>query len=122
MSFYYLASPYSKFAGGIDAAFRLACEQTALLNRAGVDVFSPIVHSHAVAVHGGLDTMDHDLWMRLDQPFMDAARGCIFLLAEGWRESKGMAIEFAEFKYSGKSVIEMTPGIVPELFKRHAHV
>ena len=44
--FWYLASPYSKYPEGTQAAFEMACWQAGLLIRAGVPVFSPIAHSH----------------------------------------------------------------------------
>ena len=53
--FWYLATPYVKFPGGLAAAFVAACEQYALLIRAGVPAFCPIAHSHGAAVHGGID-------------------------------------------------------------------
>lgn len=113
MSFYYLASPYSQYADGINAAYWEAGRQTALLVRAGVPVFSPIVHSHHVAEAGFLDPLDHALWMAVDKPMMDAARGLIVCMMDGWFDSKGVRMEIDEFDRRGKPVIYMKPGIVP---------
>jgi len=112
-SFWYLATPYSKYPGGLDAAFRLACEETARLIKADVPVYSPIAHSHPVAVAGDMDPLDHSVWLPADKPMMDAASGLIVLEADGWRESYGMACEIEAFRAAGKPIVHMTPGEVP---------
>lgn len=55
MSYWYLASPYSKYPAGIEAAFQDICKQTALLIRHKIPVYSPIAHTHPVAIHGEID-------------------------------------------------------------------
>ena len=109
MSYWYLATPYSKFAGGIEAAYVAACKQTALLLKAGVPVFSPIAHSHSVAVHGDVDPLDHSIWLPADQPFMDCAHGLIYCLLPGHEESYGMKHELDYFRDAEKPVVFMTP-------------
>lgn len=59
MSFYYLATPYSRYAAGIEAAFQAASEQAAILVRHGIPVFCPIAHTHPIAIHGDIDPFDH---------------------------------------------------------------
>lgn len=113
MTFNYLATPYSKYEHGLEAAFILAAANTALLVKAGIPVYSPIAHTHPVAIHGGIDPYDHSIWIPADKPMMDAASALIVLTAQGWSESKGIAIEIDEFARAGKPVIYMTPGIVP---------
>lgn len=110
MSFYYLASPYSQYLYGINAAYWDAGRQTALLVKAGIPVFSPIVHSHHVAEAGHIDPLDHAMWMAVDKPMMDAARGLIVCMLQGWQESKGVRMEIREFERNNKPVIYMTPG------------
>lgn len=114
MSYWYLATPYSKYPGGLEAAFVLACKATADLIRAGVRVYSPIAHTHPVALHGEIDPYDHGIWLPADQPFMDAAKGVIVLRAETWEQSYGIKCEIAAFEAAGKPVIYMDPGVVPE--------
>lgn len=75
--FWYLASTYSVHPNGLQKAFLDACEFTAILIKAGVPVFSPIAHSHPVAIHGGIDPYSHDIWLPADKPLMDAAGGII---------------------------------------------
>lgn len=113
MRYFYLASPYSKFPTGLDAAFSLACANAALLVKAGVKVFSPIAHSHPVAQVGGIDPLDHEIWLPADAPFMRNAHGLIVLRASGWQDSHGIAEEMNAFKAAGKPIIYMDPGVVP---------
>lgn len=112
-SFWYLATPYSKYPAGIEAAFVLAAENTAHLIRAGVPVYSPIAHTHPIAVHGGIDPLDHSIWLPADAPLMAAASGLIVLTAETWEVSYGISVEIAAFKAAGKPILYMAPGIVP---------
>jgi hypothetical protein len=113
MTYWYLATPYSKFPGGLDAAFRLACEAAGLLIRAGVPVHSPIAHTHPVAIACGMDPLDHSIWLPADKPMMDAASGLIVLRAESWERSYGISVEIDEFRDAGKPILFMDPGVVP---------
>ncbi len=113
MSFWYLASPYSKYAGGIEAAFQAASEQVALLVKARIPVYSPIVQTHPVAIYGNIDPRDHTIWLAADEPFMQASRGLIVCELEGWQSSEGVNYEIDTFKSLGKPIIHMTPGVVP---------
>lgn len=112
--FYYLASPYSKYPGGLDEAYRVACRAAALLIKAGVPVFAPIAHSHGPAMLGGIDPLSHDIWLPADEPMMRAAKGLIVLKAESWQDSYGMAEEIRAFEEAGKPIVYMEPGVVPE--------
>jgi hypothetical protein len=113
MSFWYLGSPYSKYPAGTHQAFVVACQETARLVRAGVPVFSPIAHSHGIAEHGGIDPVDHTIWLPADQPFMAAARGIIVLKLDGWFKSVGLFNEIGYFVLHGKPVVYMVPGEIP---------
>ena len=113
---WYLATPYSKYPGGIAGAYELACRQSALLIANGVHVFSPIAHSHGIATHGDLDPLSHELWLAMDRTYMDLCVGCVFLLAESWEKSYGMKQEWMYFEKNKKPIIEMLPNLVPEYF------
>jgi hypothetical protein len=113
MSFYYLATPYSKYRNGIYVAFEEAARQTALLVQSGVPTYSPIAHTHPVAIYGELDPFDHELWLEADRTFMDAARGLIVCMMQGWDKSYGVEQEIKYFKAQGKPIIYMIPGEVP---------
>jgi Domain of unknown function (DUF1937) len=114
MSYWFLATPYSKYPYGIEAAFRLAAFNRGVLLKAGIACFSPIVHSHPVAVECGLDPFDHSIWLPSEEPILRMAKGLIMLRAESWEISHGMGIERDLFIAAGKPVIYMDPGKVPE--------
>lgn len=111
--FYYLATPYSRFPGGIDAAFRLACEASGLLLKARVPFYCPIAETHAIAMACGVDPLDHSIWLTHDEPLMEAASGLIVLMADTWEESYGISVEIAAFRAAGKPILYMEPGSVP---------
>lgn len=113
MSFWYLATPYSKFPGGLEAAYKAACEQHALLVLAKVPVFCPIGHTHGPAMYGKIPPMQHDIWLPADRPFMDAACGLIVCKLPSWERSFGINEEIQIFMAAGKPVIYMEPGVVP---------
>jgi hypothetical protein len=66
MKFWLLATPYTKYPHGQEAAFWLAVEHRGFLLRAGVPCFSPIVHSHPIAHHCGFDVHDVPFWLLSD--------------------------------------------------------
>lgn len=106
-AFWYVATPYSKFEAGIDVAFEQACRATAHLIAHGIAAYSPIVHMHPVAVHGGLDPLDHAMWMAADAPMIAAAAGLIVVQMPGWLESLGVAMEIEAFHAAGKPIALM---------------
>ena len=114
-SFWYLASPYSKYHAGLQSAYDVALDATVLLTHAGHCVYSPIVHTHQIAGRGNFDPLDHELWLALDKPFVDAACGIIVLLAPGWNESKGVKWERERFQSAGKPEWYMAPGHLPDI-------
>jgi hypothetical protein len=113
VSFYYLATPYSKYINGPERAFKEAAAQAAVLVRAGIPVFSPIAMTHPIAIEGDLDPLDHEIWLEADRTFMEAAKALIVCEMEGWAESYGVEEEIKAFRRMGKPVIYMTPGTVP---------
>lgn len=105
----YLATPYSQFEGGIEAAFVRACEIAALLVTTGVRVYSPIVQTHPLAMHGRLEPLDHELWLPFDEAMMDAADCLIVARMPGWDRSLGVAHEIAVFRRENKPVFHLDP-------------
>lgn len=91
--FVYLASPYSSHPEGLEAAFQLACQEAAMFVRAKVPVFSPVVHSHSVAVAGDIDPASHAIWLPMDVPMLRPATIMVVVDGPGRRESKGIAGE-----------------------------
>lgn len=110
---WYLATPYSKYPAGIEAAFRDAAKATADLLRAGVSVYSPIAHTHPVAVYGKVDPFDHDIWLPFDAAMMERADGIIVLKMTTWDESRGIAYEIEAFKAAGKPIVYLDYPVAP---------
>lgn len=107
----YLATPYTRYPGGHDAAFELACQSAAVFLAAGIPVFSPIAHSHPIARHMLSEQLfDHDLWVQIDAPMLAACDAMIVVTADGWRESRGVQHEIAMFERDGKSIVYWAPG------------
>src|SRR5690349_3193682 len=102
--FYYVATPYSKYPHGLEAAFHEACRVTAKLLRDGERVYCPIAHTHPVATAGDIDPLDHELWLAADRPLMDAATGLIVVKMPGWQDSRGVAAEIEVFRAAGKRI------------------
>lgn len=115
-SYWYLASPYSSFPGGMRNAAREAESAAAQLIAAGVPVYSPIAHSHSIAATGNLDPEDYEIWMPLNRVMMRAARGLIVLTLYGWATSRGVRMEIEAM--ASKRQVFMRPGIIPaEVFQ-----
>ena len=108
-SFWYLATPYSKYPTGIEEAFRVACRATGKLILAGVPVYSPIAHTHPIAIYGGIDPFDYGIWIPADAPMMRAAHGLIVLKLPTWEISYGISEEIKEFSEAGKPIEYLDP-------------
>lgn len=90
----YIASPYSHPDSAIrEKRFRDVCKLAAAMMISGMKVFSPIAHSHPIAEHGELPALDLDFWMAQDKAFLDVCDALVVYTCDGWRESKGIAIE-----------------------------
>lgn len=105
----YVGTPYTKYVGGIDEAFTDACKLTARLLREGLKVYSPIAHTHPIAVHGGIDPLDLDIWLPFDGAMMDKADAMIVAMLPGWDTSTGVRHEIRAFSDAGKPVFFLSP-------------
>jgi hypothetical protein len=111
MNLTYLATPYTRYPGGHAAAFELACRSAATFLSAGIPVFSPIAHSHPIALFMTKEQVfDHDLWVKIDAPMLAACDSMIVVTADGWRESTGVKHEIAMFEKAGKPIVYWAPG------------
>lgn len=88
----YLASPYSHRKPSVRTQrFHYACNATASLLHAGLNVFSPIVHGHPLAAHG-LPT-DWFFWQAFDREQILRCTSVVVLMLDGWQESVGVQAE-----------------------------
>lgn len=101
----YLASPYSHPDRGVrEARFLAACRAAAQLMGAGLRVFCPIAHSHAIEEHGMDARRDGEFWLRQDGPLLAHAAELYVLMLDGWRESKGVQEEIRICELLGKPI------------------
>jgi len=100
----YLASPYTKFPGGHQAAFDEVCRAAAWLLDRGLTVFSPVAHTHPIARHV-MTPPTHRFWLDHDLPLLAAARGMIVYQMDGWDESAGIREEMEFAKGRGMPVL-----------------
>lgn len=101
LGLWYLASPYTGHPDGQEEAFRQAALAAAWCVRRRVSVFCPVVHLHPVATIGGLDPLDHSIWIPMDRPLMHRCDGMLILQIPGWNSSKGVNIESEVFRSRG---------------------
>lgn len=105
----YLASPYTKFPGGLDAAFAAAAALTARLREANIFAFSPIVHSHPLALYGNLDPLDLSLWYPHNELMMDRCDVLLVAHLPSWEESIGIQYEIEFFEKAFKPIFDLDP-------------
>lgn len=72
---------------------RRVTKTTALIMTRGDNVFSPITHSHYVAVLGNLPALAHEFWLRLDKWYVDRCDLIYVLNQAGWEDSVGVQRE-----------------------------
>ena len=87
----------------------------AFLVKENIPCYSPIAHTHPVALYGGIDPYSHEIWLKADKPFMDAAAGLVVVKMEGWGSSYGIHQEVNAFAAAGKPIVyldwESTPAV-----------
>lgn len=112
----YLASPYSRYVS-LHAACRDASIVAARLIKSGYRVFSPIAHSHTIAMHGGLGPMDHAFWLNFDLSFMRVCDSLMIAMLDGWKQSVGVAMEIEYFEKAGKPIFYVNPNTLKVVTK-----
>lgn len=92
----YLASPYSHSDPMVvGRRFKQACRAAALLMEQGEFVFSPIAHSHPIAMEGNLLT-SWEYWRKYDREFIGMCDRFMVLKLHGWEGSNGIQDEISE--------------------------
>jgi hypothetical protein len=105
----YVGTPYSKYEAGIEAAFKDAASLTGELLRQGLCVYSPISHTHPVAVYSGIDPLDLSIWLPFDATMMAKSDALIVAMMQGWEASSGIRHEMEAFVVAGKPVFFLNP-------------
>lgn len=89
----YLASPYSSPDSHIRGLrYVRACKAAAVLMGQDHIVFSPIAHTHGIAMYGGIHT-GWDFWEKYDRAILECCKELWVLDIPGWTESKGILAE-----------------------------
>lgn len=113
----YLAAPYSHPEEAVrEWRYRQINQVAAGLLTAGLAVFSPLSHSHPIAMDGALPT-DFDFWQRLNRLWLDRCDELWVVQLEGWEKSVGVAGEIAHAKATGKPVRYFSANAVDNLRK-----
>lgn len=105
----YLATPYSKYPEGLEIAFRRASALAARLMLRGLKVYSPIAHTHPLAIHGGVNPLDHSIWLPFDEAIMKKADALLVARMKSWERSYGISEEIKFFNAAGKPVHHLDP-------------
>lgn len=93
MSFTYIASPYTHTDPKVmEDRFNAVSAFTAQKIKEGEIVYSPIAHSHPLAVSYRLRG-DFDFWMQQNYGMLSKASKMIVLCLPGWQDSKGVQAE-----------------------------
>lgn len=104
-SFTYLATPYSRYPYGLEAAYHEACRAANLLRETRrIRIFCPVAEFHKLANSLGIDPLDHEFWLAVCRPFMERAADLLLVKMAGWQDSLGVAKEVQAFHAMGKTV------------------
>lgn len=101
---FYLATAYSHPDESMrEFRFRMACDVAGFLMAKGFNIFSPIAHTHPIAVRCELPK-GWDYWGQYDQAVIARCDAMITLISPGWDVSKGMAAEIEIANQLGKPI------------------
>lgn len=89
----YLAAPYSDPLPEVRVLrFNLINQAASFLMRCGFHIYSPISHTHPIAIAGGLPT-GWNFWEGYDTAVLSMCRAFVVLKLPGWDRSTGVAGE-----------------------------
>lgn len=104
----YLASPYSHPDADVrQHRFERACQVAGGLMREGHHIFSPIAHTHSIAVQCDLP-LGFDFWRQYDEEMIAACGELWVLMLDGWSQSSGVKAEIEIATKAGKPVRSVT--------------
>jgi len=101
----YLACPYSHPDPAVRLErFNAANRAAARLMASGVYVFSPISHTHPIALAGDLP-LGWDFWQGYDRAVLACCERLLVLMLDGWESSVGIRAEIALAQEMGIPVV-----------------
>ena len=99
----YLATPYSHSDPAVrQARFEAVTKAAGELIAQGHHVFSPITHSHPIALACPDTPTDHEFWWKFNKAWIDWCDEVWILIIDGCDESLGANKEMAYARWSGK--------------------
>lgn len=102
----YMACPYSAPTHEErEQRFNQANKAAAAIMMQGHVVFSPISHSHPIAIPLG-NELSHGFWLKQDLAFFDWADELWVVKFNGWDRSKGIEIEIYEWTKRNRKPIK----------------
>lgn len=105
----YLASPYSHPDPSVmQRRFEEICDVAGRLMRDGVHLYSPIAHTHPIAVRQDLPR-GWDFWKQYDEKLLAACSELWVCTMDAWEQSKGVAGEIEIALALGKPVRYIAP-------------
>ena len=105
----YLAVPYTHKSRAVqEARFHAVNRAAAKLMLAGFHIFSPISHTHSIALDSKLPT-GYEFWMEYDTAILSMCGKLIVLMLDGWKVSVGVKDEIKQATKLGIPV-EYLPG------------
>ncbi|MDE2096261.1 MAG: DUF1937 family protein [Patescibacteria group bacterium] len=106
---WYLATPYTNYPDGHEAAFRAAALLTARLHELGVRVFCPITHSHPISVALPSERSSFAYWLDIDLWAVDNSKGVLVGQLPTWRASQGVQKEVQRARFADLPVLYLHP-------------
>ncbi len=111
ISMIYLASPYSDPDPKVmERRFQLVCLAAARLMQRGLQIFSPIAHSHPIAL-AGLLPKGFDYWEKFDRTMLGACDELMVLCLDNWTNSVGINAELKIAEELGIRITYMSANI-----------
>lgn len=117
----YLAVPYSHPDPAVrQQRFEEVNRHAAHFMRLGDHIFSPISHTHPIALTGDLP-LGFDFWQQYDEAVLACCKAMYVLQLEGWTESKGVQAEIAIAERLGIPVTYIHPSMSAPINRYECH-
>ncbi len=108
-SLIYLASPYTLYAKGLQAAFADVTELAGKLVKQGFNILAPITYGHPLTTQGSVNAIDEKIWYPLNDAFLHKSDCLLVARMTGHQSSKGIAREIRYFEMVGKPLYFIHP-------------
>ena len=112
----YLAAPYSHADQEVmEARYQFITKVTGHLMKKGEVIFSPVTHSHPVAMIGNVPN-NWEFWRKQDFAILERCDRLLVLMLQGWDVSVGVSAEILFANSLGMSVRYINLDELPDEF------